>query len=161
MENLHIISVWVENKAGVLSKVSGLFASRGYNIVSLSVGETEDPEISRMTIVVEGDDRIIEQVKKQLNKLIDTIKVIDFTKKSCINKELCYIKLNIKNKDITELTTICQVFGAKIIDIGRKTITIELVESDKRVNEFLKLAENFGIVEIARSGTVAIAEDEK
>jgi len=161
MENLHIISVWVENKAGVLSKVSGLFASRGYNIVSLSVGETEDPEISRMTIVVEGDDRIIEQVKKQLNKLIDTIKVIDFTKKSCINKEFCYIKLNIKNKDITELTTICQVFGAKIIDIGKKTITIELVESDKRVNEFLKLAENFGIVEIARSGTVAIAEDEK
>ncbi|HOJ49629.1 MAG TPA: acetolactate synthase small subunit [Spirochaetota bacterium] len=161
MKNVHIISVWVENKAGVLSKVSGLFASRGYNILSLSVGETEDPEVSRMTIVVEGDDKIIEQVKKQLNKLIDTIKVIDFTKKSCINKELCYVKLNMKTKEKSDIIMTSQIFGAKIVDIGKKTITIEIVDTDKRVNEFLKLVSDFGIIEIARSGIVAIAEDEK
>ena len=161
MEKTHVISVWVENKFGVLSKVSGLFASRGYNIISLTVGETFNPKISRMTIVVKGDDRIMEQVKKQLHKLIDTIKIVDFIDKRSISKELAFIKVNTKGKDRTEVITLAKAFDCRIVDVGKSSITVETTDHPDRVNDFLKLIKSFGIVEIARSGVVAVAEDEK
>lgn len=161
MDKTHILSVWVENRFGVLAKVSGLFASRGYNIKSLSVGETEDPTISRMTIVVQGDDKILEQVKKQLNKLIDTIKVIDFVDKKSIVKELCFIKVNSRGKERTEIISIATAFNARIMDIGLKSLTIEIADSCDKVNDLIKILSPFGIVELVRSGVIAIAEDEK
>lgn len=161
MEKTHILSVWVENKFGVLSKVSGLFASRGYNIKSLTVGETEDPSISRMTIVVSGDDWILEQVKKQLNKLIDTIKVIDFVDKKSIDKELCFIKVNTKGKDRTEILAVSSAYNGRIVDMGSKSLTIEMTDSTSRINDFMKVMSPFGILEIVRSGVVAVSEDEK
>lgn len=161
MDQQHTLSVWVENKFGVLSKVSGLFASRGYNIKSLSVGETEDPSISRMTIVVQGDDKILEQVKKQLNKLIDTIKVIDFIDKASLEKELCFIKVNTKGKDRTEILTLSRASGAKVVDIGSRSLTIEIADSTRKINDFIKLIAPFGILELVRSGVIATVEDEK
>ena len=160
MEQTHILSVWVENKFGVLSKVSGLFASRGYNIQSLAVGETEDPTISRMTIVVKGDSKTLEQVKKQLHKLIDTIKIVDFVDKPCIDKEICFIKVNSKGKDKTEMLTLIQTFGYKVIDMGLKALSIEIADTTKKINDFIKIISPFGILEVARSGVVAIAEEE-
>ena len=161
MEKTHILSVLVENKFGVLSKVSGLFASRGYNIKSLTVGETEDPTISRMTIVVSGDDWILEQVKKQLNKLIDTIKVIDFVDKRSIDKELCFIKVNTKGKDRTEILAVASAYSGRIVDMGSKSLTIEMTDTTSRINDFMKVMSPFGILEVVRSGVVAISEDEK
>ncbi len=161
MEKTHTLSVWVENKFGVLSKVSGLFASRGYNIQSLSVGETEDSTISRMTIVVKGDDRILEQVKKQLNKLIDTIKVLDFITEEPIGKELCFIKVNTKGKDRTEIITVAKSYDAVIADIGTRAMTIQFVDTTKRIDDFIKLLSPYSILEVARSGIIAISENEK
>lgn len=161
MEKTHILSVWVENKFGVLSKVSGLFSSRGYNIQSLAVGETEDPTISRMTIVVKGNSKTLEQVKKQLHKLIDTIKIVDFVDKSCIDKELCFIKVNSKGKDKTEILTLIQTLGYKVVDMGLKALSIEIVDTTKKINDFIKIIAPFGILEVARSGVVAMAEEEK
>ncbi len=161
MEQTHTLSVWVENKFGVLSKVSGLFASRGYNIQSLSVGVTEDPTVSRITIVVKGDDKILEQVKKQLNKLIDTIKIIDFLGIESISKELCFIKINTKGKDKAEIISIISAFDAKVVDVGSKSITVQITDSSKRVDDFIKIVTPYGMLEVARSGVVAIAEDEK
>lgn len=161
MEKTHILSVWVENKFGVLSKVAGLFASRGYNIKSLTVGETEDPTISRMTIVVSGDDWILEQVQKQLNKLIDTIKIIDFVENKSIDKELCFIKVNTKGKDRTEILTVTLAYGARIVDMGTKALSIEMTDSCSRINDFIKVISPFGILEVVRSGVVAISVDEK
>lgn len=161
VEKTHVISVWVENKSGVLSKVSGLFAARGYNIQSLSVGQTEDPEISRMTIIVKGDDRTMEQVKKQLHKLIDTFKIIDFMDKKSINKEICFVKVNTKGKSRVEALAICEVFEAKTVDMGSKAMTVQICDEASRVNNFIKLLEPFGIIEVVRSGVVAIAQDDK
>ena len=161
MDKTHILSVWVENRFGVLAKVSGLFASRGYNIKSLSVGETEDPTISRMTIVVQGDDKILEQVKKQLNKLIDTIKVIDFVDKKSVVKELCFFKVNTRGKERTEIIVIANAYNARIIDIGIKAVSIEISDSCEKVNDLIKILSPFGIIELVRSGVIAIAEDEK
>lgn len=161
MDKTHILSVWVENRFGVLSKVSGLFSSRGYNIQSLTVGETEDPTISRMTIVVKGDTRILEQVKKQLHKLIDTIKIIDFVDKKSIHKELCFIKVNSRGKDRTEILSLAGAFGCRTVDIGSKALTLEISDSSERINDFIKILTPFGILEVVRSGVVAISEDEK
>jgi acetolactate synthase-1/3 small subunit len=161
MEKKHVISVWVENKFGVLSKVSGLFSSRGYNIQSLSVGETEDPEISRMTIVVKGDDRIMEQVKKQLHKLIDTFKVVDFVEQRFINKELCFLKVNTKGKERSELLAIASAYDAQVLDIGSRSMTLQIVDHEDRVEDFIQIITPFGILEVVRSGAVAIAQDEK
>jgi len=161
MDRSHILSVLVENRFGVLSKVSGLFASRGYNIKSLSVGETEDPTISRMTILVEGDDKIIEQVKKQLNKMIDTVKVIDFVGKKSIDKELCFLKINTKGKEKSEILTIASIFKSEVIDIGTRSLTLQICAQTDKINDFLKLLQPFGILEISRSGVVAISDDEK
>lgn len=155
----HTISVLVENKFGVLARVAGLFSARGFNIDSLAVGETEDPTISRMTITLSGDDRILEQVKKQLNKLIDVIRVEDFTRKDCIGREVILVKVPVQEKQRTEVLKVIDSIGAKVIDVGSETITVEETGDDGRIHALLELLRPYGIKEIVRSGTIAIGKE--
>ncbi|MBF0215566.1 MAG: acetolactate synthase small subunit [Candidatus Omnitrophica bacterium] len=155
-----ILSVLVENKFGVLARVSGLFSARGFNITSLAVGETEDPEISRMTIVVDADERILEQVKKQLHKLIDTIKVLDLTGKETVERELLLVKVNADKTSVREkIIKVADTTGAKIVDIGKKTITIEEAGDEHRIKALIELLKPYGIIEMARTGKVALSSD--
>ena len=153
----HTISVLVENQPGVLARVAGLFSSRGFNIDSLSVGETDDPKVSRITVVVVGDDKILEQVIKQLNRLIDTIKVSDLTKENHIERELALIKVNAEPKDRSEIMLITNIFRAKIIDVTTKSFTIEVTGDENKINAMVELLKTFGIKEMVRTGTIAIA----
>jgi len=153
----HTISVLVENKPGVLARISGLFSGRGYNIDSLSVGETQDPSVSRMTIVSRGDDAILEQITKQLNKLIDVVKVQDFGDKEFVDRELMLIKVNFNAQNRPEIMQIVDIFRAKIIDVSHTNLTIEMTGADKKVSAFLDLMKPFGIKEVARTGKVAMA----
>jgi len=155
----HTISVTVENKFGVLARVSGLFSSRGYNIDSLTVGETNNPTVSRMTIVVHGDDRILEQVTKQLGKLVDVIDVTDLPEGSYVGRELCLIKVGSENGSRTEVLEIVNIFRAKVIDIGHQTLTVQITGSEDKVEAFIRLMEPFGIVELARTGKVAMIRE--
>lgn len=155
----HTISVIVENKFGVLARVSGLFSSRGYNIDSLAVGETHDPAVSRMTIVVRGDDRILEQVTKQLEKLVDVIEVSDLPEGTYVGRELCLVKVKCRNGSRTEVLEIVNVFRAKVIDIGHETLTIQITGTEDKVEAFVRLMEPFGIVELARTGKVAMLRE--
>lgn len=157
----HTISVLVENKPGILARVAGLFSSRGFNIQSLTVGETEDATISRMTIVVSGDDIILEQITKQLNKLIDTIKVLDLTGGKFINRELALIRVNITPNARAEIMQIVDIFRAKIVDISPKTFTVEITGTEDKVNALINLLKPYGIKEMVRTGTVAISRDTK
>lgn len=161
-ETSHIISVTVENRFGVLARIAGLFSARGYNIDSLCVAETEDPSISRMTIVVKGDEKILEQIYKQLNKLIDVIKVQDLTKEDYVERELVLIKVNATNaSERQEIMQLVNIFRAKIIDIGKKTLTIELVGSSSKIKAMIELLRSFGIKEIIRTGKIAIPREFK
>ncbi|RKY31493.1 MAG: acetolactate synthase small subunit [Candidatus Omnitrophota bacterium] len=156
----HLISVTVENKFGVLARIAGLFSARGYNIDSLSVAETEDPTVSRMTIVVRGDDRILEQIYKQLNKLIDVIKVQDLTGEEFVERELVLVKVNAPNPSARqEIMQLVNIFRAKIVDIGKKTLTIELVGGSAKVRAMLELLKPFGIKEMSRTGKIAISRE--
>ena len=155
-ERRHLISVVVQNKSGVLARIAGLFSSRGFNIDSLAVGVTQDPEISRMTIVVTGDDRIIEQVNKQLNKVIDVIKVQDLTAESHIESELMLIKIHCTPRTRGEIIQIISIFNAKVIDFSKKTITVQLVGSQDKINSFCDLMQPFGIRDISRTGRIAL-----
>ncbi len=152
-----IISVLVENKFGVLARVSELFSSRGFNIESLSVGETLDANLSRITMVVNGDDYIFEEIKKQLNKLINVIKVRDFTNVEHVEREMVLIKVNLSRKTRAELIEIVDIFRAKIVDVGRDTMTVEITGKDNKIQAFIELIKSFGIVEIVRTGKIAIA----
>lgn len=153
----HIISVLVENKFGVLARISGLFSGRGFNIDSLCVAETQDPAVSRMTIVVRGDEVILEQVKKQLNKLINVIKVQDFTDKEYVDRELVLIKVNLSKKSRSELMEIADIFRAKIVDVAKQNITVEITGRENKINAFIELLRPFGIIEVVRTGKIAIA----
>ncbi len=155
----HTISVIVENKFGVLARVSGLFSSRGYNIDSLTVGETNNPAVSRMTIVVRGDDRILEQVIKQLEKLVDVIDVIDLPEGTYVGRELCLIKVKCRNGARTEVLEMVNVFRAKVIDIGHETLAIQITGTGDKVDAFVRLMEPFGIAELARTGMVAMQRE--
>jgi acetolactate synthase-1/3 small subunit len=155
----HIISVIVENKFGVLARVSGLFSSRGYNIDSLTVGETNDPSISRMTIVVRGDDSILDQVMKQLDKLVDVIEVTDLPRENSVRRELCLIKVNCDNRTRTEILEIVNVFRAKTIDVGHKSLMIQITGTEGKINAFIRLMEPFQILEMARTGVVAMLRE--
>jgi acetolactate synthase-1/3 small subunit len=152
-----IISVLVENKFGVLARVSELFSSRGFNIVSLSVGETLDSRLSRITMVVDGDEDIFEEIKKQLNKLINVIKVRDFTNVEHVEREMLLIKVNLTRKTRAELIEIVDIFRAKIVDVGRDTMTVEITGKDNKIQAFVELVKPFGIAEIVRTGKIAIA----
>ncbi|MBN1695279.1 acetolactate synthase small subunit [candidate division WOR-3 bacterium] len=152
-----IISVLVENKFGVLARVSELFSSRGFNIASLSVGETLDSRLSRITMVVDGDVSIFEEIKKQLNKLINVIKVQDFTNVEHVEREMLLIKVNLSRKTRAELIEIVDIFRAKIIDVGKNNMTVEITGKDNKIQAFIELVKPFGIVEIVRTGKIAIA----
>jgi len=153
----HVISVLVENRFGVLARISGLFSARGFNIDSLAVGETEDPTISRMTIVVEGDERILEQITKQLHKLVDVIKVQDLTKEECIDRELVLIKLKVTTKNRSEVVQIVDTFKAKIVDVNPETLTVEVTGDQSKIDAVMELLSPFGIREVVRTGRIALA----
>lgn len=155
----HTISILVENKFGAFNRISGLFAAKGYNIDSLSVGPTEDESVSRMTIVTEGDDPIIEQITKQLHKLIDTIKVVDLTYDSFVDRELVLIKVATTADTRSEIMQIAEIFRAKVVDISVKTLTLEATGSRLKVEAFIKMLKPFAIKEIARTGRVAMKRE--
>jgi acetolactate synthase-1/3 small subunit len=153
----HTISVLVENKYGVLARVASMFSAKGYNIDSLSVGETIDPEVSRMTIVVTGDDTILEQIVKQLRRLIDVIKVIDLTQGTFIDRELVLIKVNADPSTRSDILTIVDIFRGNIVDVSPKSYTIEVTGDRDKIDALLSLLTPFGIREIARTGKVAMS----
>ena len=155
----HIISVTVENKFGVLSRVAGLFSGRGFNIESLSVAPTLDPTMSMMTIVTSGDDRIIEQIVKQLNKLIDVIKVVDLNETEFVERETALIKVHTKPEDRAEALRITDIFRANVIDSTPSTYTIEVTGDIKKVEAMINLLQPLGIKELIRTGRVAIARE--
>ena len=152
----HIISVLVENKFGVLARVSGLFSARGFNISSLAVGETEDPTISRMTIIVKGDDKILEQVKKQLNKLIDIILVKDYVKKEHIDRELVLLKVVVNKQNKDNALKMLKALPAKIIQVKEDNIVVEIVGGQDEIDKLLGLLSKFEIKEMVRTGRIAM-----
>jgi acetolactate synthase-1/3 small subunit len=155
----HTISLLVENKFGAFNRIAGLFAAKGYNIESLSVGPTEDESVSRMTIVTEGDDPIIEQIIKQLNKVIDTIKVIDLTFDSFVERELVLAKVQTTAASRPEIMQIAEIFRAKVVDISQRTLTLEATGSRQKVDAFIKMLKPFVIKELARTGRVALKRE--
>ena len=150
------LAVLVENKFGVLARVAGLFSARGFNINSLAVAENEDPTMSRITMVVDADEKLLEQIKKQLNKLIDVIKVIDLTEKDCINRELVLISVKVGDKTRDKVMSALDSLDAKVVDKGPGSLTIEEVGDQEKINATLKLLAPFGILEIVRTGRIAI-----
>jgi acetolactate synthase-1/3 small subunit len=152
----HTLSVLVSNKPGVLTHVSGLFSRRGYNIDSLTVGVTENPEISRMTIVAHGDEHVIEQVTKQLNKLIDVIKVVEVVPAESVDRELALLKVAAKAQNRSEVIQIVDIFRAKIVDVSAESIVIEITGSGDKINALEELMRPFGIKEMVRTGKVAL-----
>ena len=152
----HVISVLVENKVGVLSRITGLFSGRGFNIESLAVGETEDTNISRMTIVVSGDDSILEQVRKQLGKVVDTIKVTDYTGTDYVERNLILTKVSVLPGKRNEIIELVDVFRGKIIDVGQKDMIVEISGPEDRLEAVINLLRPFGIKEVARTGRIAM-----
>ncbi len=152
----HTISILVENKAGVLSRISGLFSRRGFNIDSLAVGVTENPEVSRITIVADGDDHTAQQLEKQLNKLVDTMKVKTLDDNELIERELRLIKVSAYPAQRSEILTICDVMGARIIDMTPSTLTIEICDSQANLERFNNMIEGYRIKELVRTGVIAI-----
>ncbi len=157
----HTIAVLVENHFGVLARVAGLFSARGFNIDSLAVGETHDPEVSRMTIVVHGDDRIVDQIMKQLNKLIDVIKVEDLSGTEMIDRELVLCKVKADTASRNEIMQIVNTFRAKIVDVNASSITIEVTGGESKVDAMLELLRPFGVIEVVRTGLIALARKEE
>lgn len=153
----HTISVLVANRFGVLSRISGLFSGRGFNIESLNVAATNDPNISRMTIVTIGDEKKIEQITKQLNKLIDIIKVVDLTHESFIDREMVLVKMNAEVRVREEILRIVEIFRAKVVDVSPGTYTIEITGDEGKIKGILLMLRPLGIKEIVRSGRIALS----
>lgn len=153
---LHTISVLVENHFGVLARISGLFSARGYNIESLCVGTTDDPATSRMTVVVQGDDRVVDQIIKQLHKMVDVIEVLDLTQQSFVERELVLIKLSTNAKRRTELIEIANIFRAKVVDVSPKSTIVEATGSAEKIRAFIDMIRPFGIKELSRTGKIAL-----
>ncbi|MFV1952101.1 MAG: acetolactate synthase small subunit [Nitrospinota bacterium] len=157
----HTISVLVENKFGVLARIAGLFSGRGFNIESLCVAESMDPNVSRMTIVTRGDDRIIEQITKQLNKLVDVIKVVDLTEEKFVDREMVLIKVNAEPSIRAEILRIADIFRGKIVDVSPKTYTIEITGDEGKIVAIIEMLKPLGIKEIARTGRIAMSRGAK
>jgi len=157
----HTLSVTVENKPGVLTRVATLFRRRGYNIDSLTVGRTEDPDVSRMTIVVEGDDRVIEQVTKQLHKLIDVIKIVDITMDKAVERELALIKVKADTAVRAEIVQIVDIFRGRIVDIGKNSLIIEVTGDQGKIDAIEESLRSFGILELVRTGKIAMVRGNK
>ena len=157
----HVLSVFVKNSAGVLSRVSGLFSRRGYNIDSLTVGSTENPSISRMTITLMADDDVLEQVKKQLDKLEDVIRVVNFKVNESVYRELVLIKVRANAENRAAINETVKIFRSKIIDISTDTLTIELTGDEEKISALINLMKEYGIEEVARTGVTALQRGEK
>ena len=157
----HTISVLVENEFGVLARVAGLFSGRGFNIESLCVAETLDPAISAMTIVTTGSDSILEQILKQLNKLVNVIKVTDFQDVDFVSREMVLVKINAEEKTREEILRMVEIFRGRIVDVSPKSYTVEITGNDEKVKAFLTLVKPLGIKELVRTGSIAIMRGEK
>jgi len=157
----HTISLLVENKPGVLSRVASLFSGRGFNIESLSVAETIDPNISRMTILTRGDDQILEQITKQLNKLINIIKVIDFKSNEYVGRELALIKVTVTEENRSEVLSIIDIFRGKVVDVSSESYTIEITGDENKMLAIIDLFTPMGIKDIARTGSAALTRGSK
>lgn len=155
----HTISLLVENRFGALNRIAGMFAAKGYNIDSLTVGPTEDEAVARMTIVTRGDDQIIEQITKQLNKLIDVIKVIDLTFENFVERELALIKVQSTATTRSEIILIAEIFRAKVVDLSARTLTLEVTGSQQKVNAIVNMLKPYGLKEVARTGRVALKRE--
>ena len=156
----HVLSVLVKNSSGVLSRVSGLFSRRGYNIDSLTVGSTENPSISRMTITLMADDDVLEQVKKQLDKLEDVIRVVNFKVNESVYRELVLIKVRANAENRAAINETVKIFRSKIIDISTDTLTIELTGDEEKISALINLMKEYGIEEVARTGVTALQRGE-
>jgi acetolactate synthase I/III small subunit len=152
----HTISVLVENRFGVLTRIAGLFSGRGFNIDSLNVAPTHDPKTSRMTIVVRGDDKVLDQVTKQLNKLVDVIELVDFRQGEYVDRELILVKVKTDSKTRAEVTQLCDIFRTKIVDVQAHSLTIEATGDEGKILKFIDMMNNFGILELTRTGQVAL-----
>jgi acetolactate synthase-1/3 small subunit len=157
--NIHVLAVLVENRAGTLSRVSGLFSRRGFNIDSLTVGETEDAAVSRMTIAVHGDDAILEQIVKQLSKLVDVIAVRELT--ACIRREILLVKIKADEQSRQAVIQIAGIFRSRVIDVSSETVTIEATGDKEKLEGLLLLLRPYGILELARTGLVALERGER
>ena len=157
----HVVTLLVENEFGVLGRVAGLFSGRGFNIESLCVAETLDPTVSTMTIVTRGDDQIIEQVIKQLNKLISVIKVMDLVEKDFVEREMVLVKVAATAETREEILRVVDIFRGKIIDVGSKTYTVEVTGDEKKIKAILSLLKPLGIKELVRTGRVAMIRGSK
>lgn len=153
----HVISVLVENRFGVLAHIAGMFSGRGFNIDSLAVGETEDTSVSRMTIVVRGDDAVVQQILKQLNRQVDVIKVEDLAQEKFIARELMLLKVETTAKTRGEIIEIADVFRSKVVDVQQKSLTIEASGSGEKLNALLDLLRGYGVKELVRTGRIGIA----
>ncbi len=156
----HTISVLVENKFGVLTRIAGMFSGRGFNIDTLNVGPTLDPTRSRMTLVVRGDDAVLEQVIKQLNKLVDVIDIQDFRDDHYVDRELVLIRVAADAANRAEIMQIADIFRAKIIDVQHRNVSIEITGNQNKIEKFLLLMEPFGILELTRTGKIALSRKE-
>ena len=152
----HVVSALVENRAGTLSRVSGLFSRRGFNIDSLTVGETEDPSVSRMTIAVTGEERILDQIIKQLEKLVDVIAVRGLDNSSCLRREIMLVKIGVDDKNRSAVLEIAGIFRARVVDVSQSTITVEATGNMEKLDGLLLLLRPHGILELARTGLVAL-----
>lgn len=157
----HILAVLVENKPGVLVRVAGLFARRGFNIESLAVGKTLDPAISRMTIEVDADDKTLEQVVKQLNKLVNVLKISNLTQEPSVNRELVLIKVKADTGTRAEIQQIVETFRAKIVDVSLQSLIIEITGNEDKLEAILLLLSHFGILEVVRTGKIALLRGSK
>jgi acetolactate synthase-1/3 small subunit len=159
--NRNILSMLVDNQPGVLSRVAGLFSGRGFNIDSLCVSETIDPLVSRITLVAVGDKSILEQIKKQLNKLINVIKVLDFTETESVQRETALVKVRAKPEHRAEILRMADIFHATVVDVGIEYYTLEVTGDEGKITAFLRLLKPIGIKEIARTGPTALAREKK
>ena len=151
-----LYSVLVENRSGVLSKVAGLFARRCFNIESLAVGETDDPDVSCITIVSSGDERTLEQIEKQLNKKIDVIKIKTFSESESISRELMLVKVKYTKSNRKEIMEICEILGAQIVDMSKSQMTLQICDTPERTNLLIQMLASISVVEVARTGTLAL-----
>jgi len=156
----HTLTVTVENNPGVLTRVTTLFRRRGYNIESLAVGETENPSISRITIVVRGDGKILEQVTKQLYKLVEVIKIVDITEERSVERELVLIKVRADNNVRAEVVQIVDIFRARIVDIGKSSLIIEVTGDSGKIDAMVESLKPFGVMELVRTGLIAMVRGE-
>jgi acetolactate synthase-1/3 small subunit len=152
----HVLSALVQNQPGVLAHISGMLASRGFNIDSLAVGETEDPNLSRMTFVVRGDDTVLEQVRKQLDKLVTVVKVQDISSEDFVERDLMLIKVQAERRQRMEIVLLVEMFRGRVVDIGAESLMIEISGQETKIEAFIELMRPYGIMELARTGRIAL-----